>query len=155
MEALKTVVFDGLPISFIPWQVLYVMGLFLVLVFVMNRMLLRPVRAVLDERQRRIDEGRGAAGDSSERIAEREQAIVQRLAQARTDAVTRLEAVKKEAEVVRDGELGVAREAADGRLAEAAKALEASAADVGKSLEAEAEHFGRRIASRLLGREVA
>lgn len=155
MEALKTVVFDGLPISFVPWQVLYVMALFVVLVFVLNRTLLRPVMATLDERKRRIEEGRGAAGDSSERIAEREQTIVERLAKARSEAVARLDVAKKEAEAVREAEVQAAREEADAQLAKATEALESSAAEAGRSLEAEAEHFGRRIASRLLGREVA
>ena len=155
MEALKTVVFDGLPISFVPWQVLYVMALFAVLAFVLNRMLLRPIQAVLDERKRRIDEGRGAADDSSERIAERERTIIEKLARARSEAVARLDAAKKEAETVRMGEVEAAREEADGRLEKAAKALATSAAEAGKSLESEAELFSRRIASRLLGREVA
>lgn len=155
MEALKTVVFDGLPISFVPWQVLYVMVLFAVLAFVLNRTLLRPVQAVLDERKRRIDEGRGAADDFSERIVERERAIVEKLTRARSEAVARLDAAKKEAEGVRSSEVAAAREKADGRIEKATESLQASAAEAGKALEAEAEHFGRRIASRLLGREVA
>ena len=47
MDFLKTPVFDGLPISFVPWQVLYVMALFCVLVFVLNRTLLKPIRTCL------------------------------------------------------------------------------------------------------------
>jgi F-type H+-transporting ATPase subunit b len=155
MEALKTVVFDGLPISFVPWQVLYVMALFAVLVFVLNRVLVRPVLTVLKDRDDQITEGRDAAGDSSERIAERERAIVEKLARARSEAVAKLDAAKKAGEAVRQDAVDAARTKADERLAQAGESLAASAAEAGKSLESEAEHFGRRIASRLLGREVA
>lgn len=144
-----------LPIQIMPWQVLYVMALFCVLVFVLNRTLLRPIHAVLDERARRIDEGRGAADDSSEKIAERERQIVERLAKARSEAVAKLDAAKAQAEETRRGKVEAARQAADARISEATAAVEKAAAEAEKSLETEAEHFGRRIASRLLGREVA
>ena len=155
MEALKTTVFDGLPISFQPWQVLFVMALFVVLVFLLDRLLYRPVMKVLDERSERIEGGRSAADDSTQRIAEKERAITERLSKARIDAVSRLDAAKKEAEAVRTGQVGDAREKAEARLEEAQQAV-AKAADAASSqLKADAEMLGRRIASRLLGREVA
>lgn len=155
MEALKRVVFDGLPIAFQPWQVLYVMALFVVLVLVLNRLLYAPVLAVLTERAKRIEESRGAADESSRRIIEKERQIGEKLARARTDSVQRLDAAKTAAEEVRSSQLGTARGEAHERVEKARGILEKEAAEAEKQLVAEAHHVGTRIASRLLGREVA
>ena len=155
MEALKRVFFDGLPIAFQPWQVLYVMALFLVLVFVLNRLLYSPVLAVLTERAKRIEEGRGAADESTRRIAEKERQVGEKLARARTDSVQRLDAAKTAAEDVRSSQLGTARGEAQERVEKARAVLDEEAAEAERQLAAEAHHVGTRIASRLLGREVA
>jgi F-type H+-transporting ATPase subunit b len=155
MEALKQTVFDGLPISFVPWQVLYVIALIALLTFVLNRLLIRPVLAVLAEREARVRAGHDAADDTAERLDAKQREVTERLARARTEAVARLDAAKKQAEAARHAEVDAARQRAEERVEEARTSLAGEAERAQTELSAQAEHFGRRIASRLLGREVA
>lgn len=155
MEALKKTILEGLPIEFQPWQVLFVMALFVVLVPLLDRLLYRRIFAVLDERRERIEKGQSAADESEQRIAEKERQVSEKLARARTDAVARLDAAKKEAEAVRSTRVGEARDEADARLAQAREAVEKAAEQAAGELRSQAGMLSRRIASRLLGREVA
>ena len=49
MDFLTKPVFEGMPLEMMPWQVLYVIVLFLILVATLNHLLYKPVLAVIEE----------------------------------------------------------------------------------------------------------
>ena len=65
MDFLTATLFEGLPIQFTVWEVIYTMILFLVLAFILNRFLFQPVLAVLDARERRFSASQGATDESA------------------------------------------------------------------------------------------
>ena len=152
MDFLKQQVFQGLPLEFIVWQFVYIVSLFLLLVFVLNQLLYKPVLAVLDERGRRIDERRGASDDSDRAVDEKQAEIMERLARARTEAIAGVNAAKAEAESVRAGRVDEARAKVDARMAKATEELDGQRASAESQLTASAETLGREIVERLLHR---
>lgn len=154
-DFLTKTLFEGLPLEFTPWEILYVMALVVALVFILNRFLFQPVLAILEERERQVRAGQGAADESEQAIADRERAVSQALAKARLEAVAKLDQAKSAAEEARGAKLEAARSDAESKVAAASEALAAARAEAEKALRAEAETLARRIASRLVGREVA
>lgn len=150
-----TFTYEAGPIKIVIWEVLYIIGLVLVLSALLNRWLFQPVLGVLDARAARID---AASGDQDELLADvetKQRQQVERLAAARRGAVEAVEAARAEADAKRAERLAEARAKADERIAAAEALLAEDAAKAEVDLRADAEALSRSIASQVLGREVA
>jgi F-type H+-transporting ATPase subunit b len=147
--------YEAGPIHVVAWEVLYLLVLVLVVSFVLNRLLFRPVLAVLARRQAEVDGAVAAQDGLLARVDQlaREQAA--RLAAARREAVERVEAAKAAAEARRAADVARAREAADDSLALAETRVREAAETAERALRTDVAALAKLIAARVLGREVA
>jgi F-type H+-transporting ATPase subunit b len=135
-------------------SILVIFVIFIALVPLLNRVVVKPITDVLAERERRTA---GAHTDSvamtariENRLAEYEEGV----ARARGEGYKLLEAKRAEAMADRQAAIDTARAAAQGRIDEA-KAQVARDAEVAKaSLAKDASDIAREITSAVLGRAV-
>jgi F-type H+-transporting ATPase subunit b len=119
----------------------------IVLTWVLNRFLFKPLRAIIDERQRRSDEGRG-------KLEEAQATQAQRLDEARREAHEIREQALRAGRGRRDELMGQARQQAHGLIEEARAEIAADLETARHDLEAEAERLSEMITERVLGRPV-
>lgn len=131
-----------------------VLSLFMLTVFILNRLLFRPVGRVLDERQTRVEgdinEARAATRDSERQLAEYEAAIRQARAEAyRGVEQTRAGALDQRKQII-DAAKQKAAQQINGAKAEITEQAESARAQLGS----EARQIAERISRTLLGRSV-
>jgi F-type H+-transporting ATPase subunit b len=145
----------GLEIIPDPTKLIALLLLFVILVPVLNNLLFKPLLAVLDEREQRIDGARTRATELAQQAA----ALVARhdeaIRQARETAQAERARVVEAARSSHQSAIGEARSGAESEIAAARSEIERAAASVRASLGAEAEPLARDIAARLLGRSAA
>jgi len=126
----------------------------IVLTLVLNQFLFKPLRAIIDERQRRGEEARGKLEEAQATQAQRLDEIEARLREARREAHETREQALRAGRARRDELMGEARQRAHG-LVEEARAEIASDIEVArKDLETEAQRLSEMITERVLGRPV-
>lgn len=129
-------------------------AIILVMIFVLNRTLFKPINKILEERERRT---RGRSGEAHEILQRVESSLSQyerTLREARAEGYRLLEQQRAEAIRTRQQRLGGVREETE-RLIEGEKeALKAQAAEARTSLEGEARQMAASISSQILGRTV-
>ena len=144
------------PLRIVAWEVLYVLVLVNVLTVILDRFLFRPVVGVLDERQRRLAE---SAEETARQLAAFDAVMrdhADQLAGSHREAVGILDASRRDADAQRRVQIEDARKTAAGRIAIAKEAVDKAARKANNDLRLEVmERLGRRIASTLLGREIA
>jgi len=126
--------------------------LFLLLIYPVNRLLVRPLLAVMDERERRtagaegeVDALRGEAADSHKRI---EAAMLE----TRARAQSRRAAILAEGETDERGLLDAARADAMQAFEGVRAAVESELGSARAALETDARELAREAAERILGR---
>ena len=143
------------PIHLVVWEVLYVIGLVLVLSVILNRLLFRPVLAVLDERKRRIAAAQAQQDTALKALEEASARHAERIGAARRDAQARLEAARSEAEASGRVTLEEAQQTAQGQVGIARDIVERSTKKAEADLKVRTAEMARLIASRVLDRSVA
>jgi len=144
----------GIEIVPSPGRLLPLIVFFLLMIVPVNRLLLRPLLAVLDEREERIAGTRDRA-DALGREAETVLAGYQaRIAEVRGESElerrgTLDEARGRHGERVRDE-----RAAAEARIAQARREVGAALDEARRQLQADAEGLARQAAERMLGRSL-
>lgn len=147
--------YEAGPIKIVVWEVLYIIVLVLILSAALNKLLFQPVLAVLDERERRISGASEAQDELLMTVEAKSREQAERLAEARRGAVEAVETARREAEEVRSQQLATARGRADEKVAAAEARLREDVEKAEVELEREAKALSTRIASQVLGREVA
>src|SRR5215475_3582798 len=131
-----------------------VLLLFMLTVFILNRLLFRPVGRVLDERESRVrgdrNEARAATRNSERRLSEYESAI----RQARADAYRRIEQTRAGALEERQKIVDEAKEKAARQIDGARGEVRKQVASAREQLGSEARQIADRISRALLGRNV-
>ena len=127
---------------------------FLVLMLLLNVLLYRPLRGVLEKRKATVEGGHARARELKEQIDEKMARYQEQLQQAKLKgneekAALRSAAAKEEAEI-----LGAARAVAGGRLQAIRGQVQAEAAQAGKELRAQTSALAAQVASKVLGRGV-
>lgn len=128
---------------------------FLLLVFLLNKVLFRPIRGVLQERQALFD---GLRGDiSSLNAAEQEvrQGIQNELLAARRSGLTKRDMLKQEGSAMEASLLEKAKAEAEAEMARMAEKIKADVAAAREVLRPQAQTFAYELAAKILGREVA
>ncbi|HDR14855.1 MAG TPA: hypothetical protein ENN79_05085 [Desulfobacteraceae bacterium] len=128
---------------------------FLLLVFLLNKLLFKPIRAILAERAGRMKK----LSDSAEALEARALASEREIHEGR-DASKRKglgekERLKAEAQGEERKLIEEAMESSDHKVAEARKQLEASMSSIKESLDLSVSALSREAASRILGRSVS
>jgi len=127
---------------------------FLLAVVGLHFIILKPMLAMLAERERNITGFRKEADLLQEEVAAKLAELEGRLGEARAEAAVerarlRVEAAHQEQEII-----GAARGRADALLAEARATIAAEHAAASAQLEAQAVGLSQSVASRVLGRRV-
>jgi F-type H+-transporting ATPase subunit b len=128
---------------------------FLVLVFLLNVVLFRPIRKILKERQARLDaqaadislmETQGQGLDSE---------IKDKLALARREGAGAREALKNEGAAAEVSLMEEVKREADLEWSRVEQKIKGDMARARESLKAQAESFAQLLASKILGRELS
>ena len=122
---------------------------------VLRKFLLRPLGAVLAEREQGVEAARAASEAALERQREVAADLDRRLTEARRESLAHREAVRAAAGERRQAILDEAREKARGAASEAQARLERDALAAREQLGAEAKAIAAEIANYALGRKVA
>jgi F-type H+-transporting ATPase subunit b len=135
-------------------SLVFVLILFLVFVFVMNRLLFRPVSRILDERQTltagAANEARAAARRYESKLDEYEATI----RQARAESYKNLEAQRAVALAERQQVVEAAKQATAEEISRAKAEIERQAEQARATLEAESRQIAENISRTILGRTV-
>lgn len=128
--------------------------LFIILVFVLDRILFKPIGQVLDQRERRTEgarsEARAAVKLSEARAIEFEDA----LRQARAESFQLLQRRRASAVEDRNRLLAESREKASAEINSAKSEIANQAAEAKQTLERDAKSIAAQISSSVLGRTI-
>jgi F-type H+-transporting ATPase subunit b len=124
------------------------------LMLVLNQFLFKPLRRIIDERERRTKEARGELDEAGAVQAQRLDEIESRLKEARREAYDIRDAAQRAGRAQRDERMAEARHEAHKIVERARDEIAADLEVARKDLEAEAERLSQMIAEQLLGRPV-
>ena len=134
---------------------LFIFFSILLLIYVLNHTLFKPINRVLEERERlgagRIGEARRMLGEYEERLKNYES----RLREARGDAYQRLEAERREATLDRQRMISEVKAETAERIDAARREIAEQTSGAKQSLEKEARTMAATISSRILRRSVS
>ena len=134
---------------------LFIFFSILLLIYILNRTLFKPINQVLEERDRlgagRIGEARRMLGVYDERLKKYES----RLREARGEAYQRLEAERREATLERQRMIGEVKAEMTAQIDAAKQEIDKQAAGAKQSLEKEARAMATTISSQILRRSVS
>ena len=129
-----------------------VLVLFVVFVFVLNQILFKPIRRVLDEREALTEgatsEARAAARQYQTRMARYEESI----RQARAETYRQLEQSRKAALEARQTVINAAKSQAEAEISKAREQIAAEAVAARFELEQESRQIAEQISRTVLGR---
>ena len=135
-------------------SLIFILVLFILFVFVMNRLLFRPISRVLDERQTLTEgatnEARAAVRRYQVKLNDYESAI----RQARAESYKKLEADRAVALESRRRMIEAAKEETRDKISQAKSEVEQQAAAARASLESESRRVAETISRIVLGRAV-
>ena len=124
---------------------------FFIALYVLNYLLIRPIRAILRERREKMDDISGEAG-AFERAAEEKLAAYQaELARARQDAGLTRDAGRAEGVAAQQKIVGDASQKAQAYLAEAQATIKAEAAATLAELQKQVKSLAGKLATRVMG----
>ena len=135
--------------------ILSVAAAVLVLILVLNQFLFKPLRRIIDERERRTNEARAELDEARDVQNRRLDEIEQRLKEARREAYEIREAAQRVGRTRRDELMAEARRQAHLMVDEARQEIAADIETARHDLEAEAERLSQMIADRVVGRPVS
>jgi F-type H+-transporting ATPase subunit b len=134
---------------------LFIFFSILLLIYILNRTLFKPINKVLEERERlgagRIGEARRMLGAYEERLKQYES----RLREARGEAYQRLESGRHEATLDRERMIAEVKAEMTDRIDAARREISGQAAGAKQNLEKEARSMAATISSRILRRPVS
>lgn len=127
---------------------------FLVLMFVLNQVLYKPIRGILRQRAEKFAQLNGEISSSLEGVDAQTKALEAERASARNQGAALREDIKNQA---RGRERELITEATKEMEATVAKVREQIAAEIGgvrEELKGQVQSFGRELAQKLLGRSI-
>jgi F-type H+-transporting ATPase subunit b len=139
----------------IDWTLFMQIANFLILVFLLNMVLFRPIRGILKERQGILS---GLQSDISS-LTETEQGVRQdiqgELLSARKSGINKRDMVKQEGSAVEAGLMEKAKAEVDDEMARMTAKIKSDVAAARDALKPQTESFALDLATKILGREVA
>jgi F-type H+-transporting ATPase subunit b len=139
----------------IDWTLFMQIANFLILVFLLNMVLFRPIRGILKERQGILS---GLQSDISS-LSDSEQGLRQdiqsELLSARKSGINKRDMIKQEGSAVEAGLMEKAKAEVDDEMARMAAKIKADVAAARDALKPQAESFAHDLATKILGREMA
>jgi len=136
-------------------SVLWVIFFVLILTFVVDRLLLRPVLEVIRKREEAIESARELARRSASEAQAATAEFERKTAAARAEIYREMDEMRRAALGQRAEIVAQTRAEAEAAVASAAKQLQAEAEDARRRLDAEAQALGAAAAERILGRKAS
>jgi F-type H+-transporting ATPase subunit b len=127
---------------------------FLILLLLLNAILFRPVRSIMGQRNREMDDLKNAAATLQSKAAEHTKALEEGLVSARKQGFGEKEGLRAEALGLEKKMYQDATASAGGKMAEARKRTEEKVKEIRRSLEEEIGLFSRELAEKVLGRRL-
>ncbi len=142
-------------IQLVPDGTLFVhIGIILLMVFILNRTLFRPVNSVLEERGRRTHGRSDEARKTIERVQESALRYERMLREARVESYHLMERQRAEAMAERQGQIALVREEVSGSIEEEKRSISEQTAQARATLEGEARRVAASVSAQILGRSV-
>ncbi|HYY43167.1 MAG TPA: hypothetical protein VE775_10575 [Pyrinomonadaceae bacterium] len=129
-------------------------AIIILMVYVLNATLFRPINRILAEREARARSGLGAAGDIMKKVDENLTLYEDGLRSARAEGYRLLEQQRAEALSARQTQLAQVREEAERRLAAEREAIRAQADAARTTLGQDAQRMAAQISAQVLHRSV-
>lgn len=126
----------------------------LILMFVLNIILYRPIRSILAKRREEETALKQSIDNYQSRADQNEKGIEEGKIKTQKEGAIEKEGIKGQGLEKERGILQEASSLAEQKLGSARKELETKVADVRKSLEAEVAVFSTELAEKILGREI-
>jgi F-type H+-transporting ATPase subunit b len=136
-------------------SVLWVIFFILVLTFVVNRLLLRPVLAVIRRREEAIESARELARRSASEAQAASAEFERKTAAARGEMYREMDEMRRAALGRRAEIVAETRKEAEAQVADAVSRLDAETAEARRKLEVDAQALGAAAAERILGRKAS
>ena len=136
-------------------SVLWVIFFILVLTFVVDRLLLKPVLGVIRRREQAIESARELARRSATEAQAAAAEFERKTGTARAEMYREMDEMRRGALARRAEIVAQTRAEAEAQVAEAITRLDAEAAEARRKLEADAQALGTAAADRILGRRAS
>jgi F-type H+-transporting ATPase subunit b len=130
-------------------------AIILVMVFVLNATLFKPINRILEERERRIGGRSGEAHDILRRVDEKVTHYEHSLREARATGYRMMEQERAAALSERQARLGAVRDEINSSVTEQKEAIGAQAAEARTMLDQEARRRAAEIGSQILHRPIS
>ena len=125
---------------------------FLLLIWIMNMVLYKPIRKILLERKAKVDGLQTAIDGSAEAVESKETAYAEGVRQARADGQKEKEALLQAAAEEEKAIIGKINESAQAELKEVREKISQEMGTVKAALEEEVDAFADAIGKKILGR---
>lgn len=136
-------------------SVLWVIALVMIMAVSLDRLLLKPVLRVMDEREQAIRSARDLAERSASEARSAAAEFEQKTAAARAEIYKQMDDMRRTALGERAEIMSSTRAEADAQVAAATAAIQAQTDEARARLSADAEQLGAAVAERLLGRKAS
>jgi F-type H+-transporting ATPase subunit b len=136
-------------------SVLWVIFFILVLTFVVDRMLLRPVLGVIRKREEAIESARELARRSAAEAQAASAEFDRKTTAARAEMYREMDEMRRTALARRAEIVAATRAEAEAQVTDAVKRLDEEAAEARRKLQADAQVLGAAAAERILGRKAS
>jgi F-type H+-transporting ATPase subunit b len=142
-------------IQLVPDGTLFIhIAIIIVMVFVLNRLLFKPVIGLLEERERQTHGRSDEAHQTLKRVDEELARYERTMRDARAEGYKLLEQAQREAAAEREGRIGQVRAEVEQVLNQEKQVIRAQAAEAKANLEAEARRMATTVSSQILGRSI-
>jgi F-type H+-transporting ATPase subunit b len=133
------------------WVIFFVM----LLTVIVDRLLLRPVMRVMQQRESAIRSARELAEKSANQARAAAAEFDQKTTAARAETYRQMDEMRRAALAQRAEELARTRAEAEAQVAAASERLKAETEEAKRRLEVDADTLGGAVAERILGRKVS
>ena len=133
------------------WVILFVM----LLTVIIDRLLLRPITRVMQQREEAIRSARELAEQSANQAKAAVAEFEQKTMAARAETYKQMDEMRRAATAERNEVMARTRAEADAQIAAASEPLKAETEDARRTLQADADALGGIVAERILGRKVS
>ena len=140
-----------LPDLSVVWVIFFV----LLLTFVLNRLLFKPLLRVMEERQRAVTSARELAERSAHEARRATAEFDRKTGEARAELYRQMDDMRRTALEERAAIMNQTRAEAESEIAAASAKLQAEAEEARRRLSTDAETLGAAVAERILGRKAS
>ena len=137
------------------WTLFVQMGNFILLIFILNLILYKPIRQILIERKKKIQGYKEGIEGLERDASESDQAFQARISEARGQGVQEKEALKQAGQEEEKRVVDEINRKAQGELEAVCAQIAKDAEDARRGLEKEIGVFSGTIAEKILGRAVS